>query len=264
MAKGFTKPINGKPHDIVLPADVAETCKLFIARRKLQHILKFKAIKGIPFTASDLVEMFVKQEVEKRGRWSFRKTVTSVNADSLIVTVPGKAGNKLTTVFEDTRMAIPDRSFAKLLKDDIDALDDMKDIEIPQESNDNSESTPDTAVSDIDFGTNAVEDDVTASIGNILKIFWSLEDQYYSGTVNSAADYGLVNLNYDDGGNGMLHMSKEVWNYSSAIPASSVRTTLPLSIRSQEASVLKQKTAQLVLRRHVPPNANINLQPYLI
>ena len=90
MEKGFTKPLDNNPERNVIPDDVLEAHDALQARRKLLLILKSKAVKELTVKVGDPLEIYSKQQHEKRGTWSAAKPILSVHKESRSVTVPGK------------------------------------------------------------------------------------------------------------------------------------------------------------------------------
>lgn len=66
-AKGFRSPVAAKPSDTVVPDDIRDARNQLQARRKFALILRSKAVKEVPLSVGDLVEVYQKKEHEKRG-----------------------------------------------------------------------------------------------------------------------------------------------------------------------------------------------------
>lgn len=88
-AKGYTRPIHGK-HPMMLVPELREAHDKLLAKRKLTLILRSKAVKNLPIHVGDTVQVFIKHQNEKRGKWSDDKPVLSYDHQSRTVTVPGK------------------------------------------------------------------------------------------------------------------------------------------------------------------------------
>ena len=86
------------------------------AKRKLNLILKSKAVKLPPISVGDLVDVYVKLSHQKRGKWIGPKKVLSFNIDAQSITYPGKHGKNSTAALEDVRVAIENGSLAKQLQ----------------------------------------------------------------------------------------------------------------------------------------------------
>lgn len=99
MAKGFTRPMEGNV--VMLQQDITDAHLNMQARRKLSLILKSKATKEIPLCKGDVVKVFTRPKVGKRGQWSLPKKVMILDHDDRNIIVPGKAGYKICVVFED-------------------------------------------------------------------------------------------------------------------------------------------------------------------
>lgn len=66
-AKGFRSPVAAERSDTVVPDDIRDARDQLQARRKLALILRSKAVKEVPLSVGDLVEVYQKKEHEKRG-----------------------------------------------------------------------------------------------------------------------------------------------------------------------------------------------------
>jgi len=128
LAKGFTRPIITHSRPTILPSEILTAHEKLIAKRKLMQILRSKTVAEPSISVGDIVEVFIKRENEKRGKWTSPKPVISVDADTFSVTVPGKNGRKNRAAFEDIRLSVANDNFSKVIQDAIDALDASLDI----------------------------------------------------------------------------------------------------------------------------------------
>ena len=94
-----------------------------MAKRKLILILRSKSIAETPVNAGDLVQVFIKLQHEKRGKWTSAKPVLRFDKASGIVTVPGQNGKTIKAAVEDVRFAISDDELAVKYQEAIDAVD---------------------------------------------------------------------------------------------------------------------------------------------
>lgn len=101
MAKGFTSPISST----VFPIDdqLIDARQTLTAKRNLALIFSSKSATDIHPAPSDVVEIYVKQENKKRGKWSSPKTVLSYDRTRSTVTVPGASGRTIRAATEDIR-----------------------------------------------------------------------------------------------------------------------------------------------------------------
>lgn len=97
------------------------------ARRKLAIILKSKSIEEISVTAGDLIEVFSKTGMDKKGNWSVPKTVSSVDKKGRSVTVSAKRGKRAVVAFEDIRIAFISDCFASVVQDAVENLEESID-----------------------------------------------------------------------------------------------------------------------------------------
>ena len=258
LAKGFSCPIAAKPNDTIVPNDISDARDQLKARRKLALILRSKAVNETPLTVGDMVEVYQKRDSEKRGKWSSPKPLLSVNHSARSVNVPGRNGREITVAFEDTRAALPQQSFAQLVQDGLDTLDDLTmdnldmtstaieelDNANPDDSDtaglitDDSPSSPSQIKepNDDDFSTE--NPNAEPSVGDKVSVLWPLDAKFYPGTVMSEAQDGSRHIQYDDGDTEQLDMTTEVWRFQDPLPASSSALSRALQVTSTEKTVL--------------------------
>lgn len=243
LAKGYTRPVfNGKT-PILVPDEIINAHQILKAKRKLTMILRSKICKQERFTPGQLVQVFIKQGKEKRGKWTGDKPVLSYNEDSRAVTVPGANGRKIVAAVEDVRAAIKKDSFAFAVQESIDELDNSIDMELNnvlqndesfnQEKNSKSdknkyedESSKHDKNSNNDKNpnedTNSGDEEPGFSnsgptIGDIVQVYWPLDNKYYSGKVDSYnSSTGEHHVLYDDGEKEDLNFKNEVWKPSNS------------------------------------------------
>lgn len=100
----------------MIPDDIIESHERLQAKRKLSLVLKSKAILEITLVVGDTVEVFQRRGHEKRGSWSVRTPVLSIDHSSRSITVPGKEQQYHTVAIEDVRPATPKHSLFILSK----------------------------------------------------------------------------------------------------------------------------------------------------
>ena len=180
LAKGFTRPIECGSFPKTVPDDLIKAQETIMAKRKLNLILRSKATSEAPVKVGDLVQVFIKLQHEKRGKWTSAKPVLSYEKASGIVTVPGQNGKKIKAAVEDVRFAISDDELAVKYQEAIDVLDsclsdsvdDLPEQEMvldltEAEPGDNEEIGP----------THNIE------VGDRVEVYWSGDDEYYPGTI---------------------------------------------------------------------------------
>ncbi len=141
-AKGYTRPICSGKMPVAIPQEVLDAQKERIAKRKLNLILRSKAVQDITLEIGDIVQVFLKQSGEKRGKWSDPKTVIDFNSKSGIVTVPGSRGQSMKVAVEDVRYALSSQLADEIRRasDDLDALIDNA-LAVGPDSDDGVEET---------------------------------------------------------------------------------------------------------------------------
>ena len=123
LAKGFTRPIECGNLSKIIPPDLIRAREVLKAKRKLNLILKSKSTEEIPVKVGDIVQVYIKLQNEKRGKWSSPKPVLCYDHKSRTVTVPGQNGRKINAALEDVRNAISENELATKYQEPIDALD---------------------------------------------------------------------------------------------------------------------------------------------
>ena len=129
----------------------------------------------------DLVQVYIKLQNEKRGKWSDPKPISSYDMKSEIVTVPEKNGRKINGAVEDICFAISDNELAEKYQEATDSLEIALDQSIdslpePIEVCLSSESSSDDEI--------GPKNPRKLIIGDKIEVFWPLMDTSYSETVS--------------------------------------------------------------------------------
>ena len=257
LAKGYTRPIRAGDLPVVLPTESLDTHDELLAKRKLNRILRSKTIQDKPIQVGDNVQIFIRQQSEKRGKWYSSKTVLAYDKDSGTVTVPGKNGRHVRAAVEDVRMAPSDNTLASSIQEGIDVLTNSLDACIDELNGDETDATAkDTADNTITIrNTDAVRDPQEdtefdedgerltslSAIGDHIDVYWPLDNQFYSGTVASINDEDeTYSIDYKDGEKASFNLPDEVWRYSpnETIAASTAQLEIK-DLVSSEQEVLK-------------------------
>ena len=235
QAKGYTKPIGGNTPNTI-PKDIIDAQEQLSAKRKLALILRSKATIEENISVGDMIEVYHKTGMNKKGIWSTPKIVLSVDYESRTVTVPGRAGKRSTVAVKDIRMALTENSFEESIQLSLDKLDETIEDEISKGSEPGSDDNSPKNVNidtntemqnqdemipklseDADFSDSCsaleVQDSKIPTRGDRVQIFWPLDDTYYGGTIKSMHQNGEVTVLYDDGMKERLEMGNEVWKY---------------------------------------------------
>lgn len=230
QAKGYTKPLNGNSPKYI-PDEIIEAQENLSAKRKMSIILKSKASIEEHISVGDMIEVYHKTGMNKRGVWSTPKIVLSIDHDARSVTVPGRAGKRSTVALEDIRKSLPEDSFEETNQLSLDKLEesiedellrksdhDNKDIKLDSGNNDNDvrkqENKNDVQIvsEDADFsGSGSImnsKQNKQVERGDRIEGFWPLDDKYYSGMVKHMHKNGEVTVLYDDGERERLKMDK--------------------------------------------------------
>ena len=134
MTKGFTKPLSSNNQPIPVPEDVIAAHETLKAKRKLNLILRSHKFETPHISVGDQVQIFVKNDQGKFGKWLSARPVIKIDVNAGSVTVPGSKGHTITAAFEDTRHAIIDDDLAELVQTAIDDIDSQLDEIISSES----------------------------------------------------------------------------------------------------------------------------------
>lgn len=123
LSKGFTKPIDNEPVN-QLPDDLRNEQEKLTAKRKLTKILRSKYVTEPYLSKGDMVNVFAKRPMDKRGKWLYDSSILSYVTLSGTVTIPGSHGHTIYVTVEDVRPAIIQDSLASMIQDRIGTLDD--------------------------------------------------------------------------------------------------------------------------------------------
>ena len=102
--KGHTRTVSHKL-PVLLPNEVLDAHRDIIAKRKLNPILRSKAVKYKIIKVGDLLQVFQKDK-EKRGKWSLPTHVLAYDPSVPIVTVLGAQGRIINAATEDVKMSV--------------------------------------------------------------------------------------------------------------------------------------------------------------
>lgn len=122
LAKTLTKPVNSKPVDIVILAEVLEAHGQHQARRRLALKLRSKAVTENLMSIGDFIKIFQKRDDIKRGKCSGPKIVLSINPTARSIMVPGLNGPTITAAYKDAWPSLSSLSFAQLIQEAIDSI----------------------------------------------------------------------------------------------------------------------------------------------
>lgn len=88
IAMGFTKPMDQSISPTVVPMELSEARDTMIAKRKYTKLLQSNITKNPAVATGDMVQVYVKKEMGKRGRWLSPRVVLSYDETSGSVTIP--------------------------------------------------------------------------------------------------------------------------------------------------------------------------------
>lgn len=159
----------------------------------------------IALSPGDMVDVYVKSNGQKKGKWRLSRQVPKFDSKSARVTLPSSRGKTMNAAIEDLRPDVPADRFASLVRESNDELDDvMQDIvhtlpdavKNPCQSSSNSPTfiatqfEPDYSCEEV---TEPIEDHSFPqlphpSVGDLLEVYWPEEDKYYAGKVSTIDD----------------------------------------------------------------------------
>lgn len=291
MCRGITKPIAKFISPVAIPQNLIESHQKIIAKRKLNMILRSKAIDTkMPVKIGDSVQVFVRNAANNRGKWLSPRPIVEIDRRSETVTVPGSHGHKIIASFEDIRTVPCDDEFARLVSESLDELDDEVRCALEQEKSvgnrkttnvknkrvkpckhrrrksvestddrhrcasddeqvfddsnviENDTSSNDYTASDHVSGDNNddsnEQDSQMPDLGDQVDIYWSEDDEYYSGVVTEVDETGHT-IVYDDGDVEIVDFSGEQWRFTGSqdgvLESNTVSGLTTLSRNEQEA-----------------------------
>ena len=123
LAQGFTRPIVPGTLPRIVPKDLVIARETLMTNRKLKLILKIKSTTVAPARIGDLVQVFIKLQREKRGKWYSAQLVLCYDKQSGTVTAPGQNGRTIKAAIQDVRFAITDYELALKHQEASDILD---------------------------------------------------------------------------------------------------------------------------------------------
>lgn len=85
-------------------------------KRKLKNIFCRKYITDIPIAVGDLVDVYMRTDEQKRGRWYFPRWVLELCGASWTITIPDSSGRTMKLAFEDVWPSIAEDTFAALVR----------------------------------------------------------------------------------------------------------------------------------------------------
>lgn len=91
---------------ILIPDDLLKAQKFLQARRKLSLVLSSKSVSDTPTYVGEIVEVFIKKNCEKRGKWTKSLPLLSYDSDTGMVSLPEKRGKTFSAAVEGVRSAI--------------------------------------------------------------------------------------------------------------------------------------------------------------
>lgn len=194
-------------------------------------------MKELPIPAGDMIEIYQKKQHEKRGKWSILKEILHVNHDARSVTIDEKRNKEVSVAIENVRPAILEETLAQTVQKGIDSLDELLDEVIIQTKATEDISDPlqckeskeDEQKHDVNFST--TDPNIEPVIGDRASIFWPIDQEFYPGQIESEANGGQVNIQYDDGGSECLKMYNETWKF---LHASSVNSNQNVVISTEK------------------------------
>lgn len=248
MTRGFSRPTGGIPN--AGPEELDEPQLELDAKRNLTRILRSKYFTDFKYVIVALVEVFVKGQHEKRGKWSSPRTVSSYDPTTLTVTLPCRNSNTVKAAFEDLRHAVQNDSFSDMAwkaNDDVDetirtllhfepaSTQENSDVELYEKVETESDwfytdyssepcmmPGPSSRMLQIVTLENN-EPDVSSpdgpqavpSVGSNISVYWSLDNRYYMSQVFTIEN-GRHTILCDDGDVKQLGLAEKTRRFCSA------------------------------------------------
>lgn len=189
MDKGYTVPVTAGTAPNLVPDELISAQQALAAKRKMILILRLKAPSVPAIADGDIVQVYVKSGNEKRGKWLSTTSVIRFDPESVVVTVNGGQGNRISAAVEDVRLAVEDDEFADHVQEGIDrinqALEDLISCtENPTVNEDTGSTVDDTTTSDANDADKddnecfylSTDQDPTTS--DHIEVYWPLDDTF--------------------------------------------------------------------------------------
>lgn len=211
-----------------------------LARLKLALILRSKSTALPQVSIGDLVDVFVKQDVQKRGKWLLVRSVLDIDRNMGTVKVPGLHGSQMAIAVEYIRPSLQPDTFVASLQEANDLLDEtigdaVNDIDNVSSflDHDNEHDQP----LNVDLTASVTTDEpVFAKTGDRIEVYWPLDDMFYPGVVDYVQDTRAA-IKYDDGDEGSLDLRHEPWRFASSPVAEALTAVLPLLASSAQQDI---------------------------
>lgn len=239
MAKGYSKPLVANQRPIQVDAELQAAHDELIAKRKLTLIMRSNTFPSQSFKVGDLVQIYINDGKSKRGSWTSPRKVLEINTNAGSVTVPGRSGKTVTAAIEDAR-ACSEHSLANSIQDSIDQLEfNLCDSVLSDNSNKETHGESEMKkCSEPPGDFSGANNQPKPGTGDRISVYWPLDDQYYSGTVNSIDPNGSHVIHYDDDEIETLNLSNESWKFVSTNSVVASTTAFNRVLESNEQEVL--------------------------
>lgn len=245
LAKGFTKPLT-EDGLTELPEDLREAHVNLQAKRKLTLILRSKATIDQQLSAGDSVNVYKKNQMQKRGKWLSSLPILSIDLVSGSICVPGANGRTITAAIEDVRPEIHHDTFAEAVQDGLDDLDsDLSEMFLTSVSPNRPvhdyvheivPPDPATPAPDVTFEGSGYCT-LLPSTGDMVEFFWALANAFYPGNISSISDAGHFVINYDDGEVETVNLIEDTWRFKAPDTVSALTSLLP-ELQTDQTEVL--------------------------
>ena len=250
LPKGYTRPIQPGKFPKEIPSEIRSAREKLMAKRKLTLIMRSKATSDAEVQTGDLVQVYIKNQNEKRGSWTAPKPILAFDHKSQTVKVPGSKGRTIEAAVEDVRHAVTDDHLAVAVQDAIDQLAFNLDAVIDEQESDTDDNANDngTVSAELEVQNSTDERMTQPTVGDKVSVFWPEDEKYYSGSISkvSDGDPAKYHVSYDDGDREVLDLNSEVWKFDT--PDSITTNAIELTSNSQADldkffDFLEQKTS---------------------
>ncbi len=130
LAKGYTRPVLHGKTPMRVPEEIISAHEQLLAKRKLTLIMRFKSTKDSIVRPGDMIQVDVKKDSAKRGKWLSPRPVLHYHPESFTVTIPGERGRTMKAAIEDIRPAFSDNALTSLVQESIDFLENDLEFEL--------------------------------------------------------------------------------------------------------------------------------------
>lgn len=120
LAHGHSLPVCGQRE--VVPQDILDAHLTLAAKRKLARILRARSTDDLVVVHGDMVEVYVKRDTDKAGKWSSPRVFVKATSSAWTVSATVSRSNTMQAAVRDVHPVVLEGSFASHMRTVNDAL----------------------------------------------------------------------------------------------------------------------------------------------